>query len=109
MKTFDLTTEYATYKDCYFIINKYQMSDGVALEIWNDEDGPIARITTCITPVFKANEAYLDTNNCPWAEELVKKLGIAKHANGLAISGFCRYPLYEFDMDKVNEYVEGGE
>lgn len=109
MKKFDLTTEYATYKDCYFIINKYQKSDSVALEIWNDEDGPIARITTYITQVFKANEAYLDTNNCPWAEELVKKLGIAEYANGVASSGFCIYRLYEFDMDKVKEYAEGGE
>ena len=47
----------------------------------------------------------VDINTCPWAEEFIKtnKLGIPC---GVTItSGYCEYPLYIFDLDKL----EGGE
>lgn len=102
-KTFDVETEFATYKDCYFMIAHYAMDNSLALEIWNDEDGPIADLTRCLGNA-KENESYLDMNNCPWARDLVNKLGIGKFTGVLQGSGFCIYPLYEFDIEKVKEY-----
>ena len=44
--------------------------------------------------------AYLDTNNCPWAEEFIKDNNIAKPVEGVVgYSGFCQYPLYEFNLE----------
>ncbi len=103
MKTFDLTTRYETYKNCYFIINTYYADESLALEIWNNEEGPIAGLTTCLGSATKGY-AYLDINNCPWAIDLVNKLGIGADTGKIERSGFCFYPLYEFNMEKVKEY-----
>ena len=104
-KRFDVTTEYETYKDCYFILDRYMEDNSVYLAIWNDEDGPIADLTRCLG-LAEDGYGYLDMNNCPWAANLVKELEIAKDTGMTQRSGYCIYPLYEFDIDKVNEYVK---
>lgn len=105
MKKFDVVTQYETYKDCYFLKGTYS-DKSMFLRIWNDEEGPIADLTTCLgIGNGKENFSYLDMNNCPWAANLVEKLEIAKDTGVTQRSGYCIYPLYEFDMDKVNEYV----
>lgn len=44
--------------------------------------------------------AYLDTNNCPWAVEFLQDNEIAKPVEGaIGVSGFCTYPLYEFNLE----------
>ncbi len=46
------------------------------------------------------NQAYLDTNNCPWAVEFLQDNEIAKPVDGvIGVSGFCTYPLYEFNLE----------
>ena len=42
------------------------------------------------------NAAYMDTNNFPWVTEFLDK-GIAKDTGFTRRSGFCEYPLYQFD------------
>ena len=47
------------------------------------------------------SHAFIDTNNCPWAEEFLQENGIAKPdpRNIHGMSGFCTYPLYEFNPE----------
>lgn len=47
------------------------------------------------------SHAYIDTNNCPWAEEFLQENGIAKPdpRDIYGMSGFCTYPLYEFNPE----------
>lgn len=47
------------------------------------------------------SHAFIDTNNCPWAEEFLQENGIAKPdpRNIYGMSGFCTYPLYEFNPE----------
>ena len=47
------------------------------------------------------SHAYIDTNNCPWAEEFLQENGIAKPdpRDIYGMSGFCAYPLYEFNPE----------
>ena len=104
MKTFALKTKYATYENCYFLINSYVASDSVAVDIFSDEEGPIAGLTVYIDEENRGSQAYLDTNNSPWAPELVQELGVARFLGKWGQSGYCTYPLYELDMDKLNEY-----
>lgn len=52
------------------------------------------------------NVAYIDTNNCPFAEELLNQ-GIAENTGLTKQSGFCTYPLWHFNEDFLKEY--GGE
>ena len=42
------------------------------------------------------NCAYIDTNNCPFADQLLT-LGIAVDTGLTKKSGFCTYPLWQFD------------
>ncbi len=96
-------TPYSTYKDCYLRRNGYKANKKMELELWNDEDGPIATLTVCL-PYERGteeDEAYVDTNNCPWAIDFLKAYGIAEQTNVYGHSGYCTYPLMKFDMDKV--------
>ena len=47
--------------------------------------------------------AYVDTNNCPWVLEFLEDNHIAKPTGIYAPSGYCVYPLYEFDRNAVFE------
>lgn len=67
MASLEVKTEWAVYKDCFLQVARYQADNSRAIEIWNNEDGPIARITVCITGSGLAeDETVIDTNNCPW-------------------------------------------
>lgn len=48
------------------------------------------------------NAAYIDTNNCYFAEQLLDS-GIAEPTALYKNSGYCRYPLWIFTEDFLNE------
>lgn len=52
------------------------------------------------------NCAYIDTNNCPFANEILKT-GIARDMGVTKQSGYCTYPLWEFDKKFLQQI--GGE
>ena len=52
------------------------------------------------------NCAYIDTNNCPFAEQLLDQ-GIAEPTGLTKSSGFCEYPLWVFKEEFLQEI--GGE
>lgn len=45
--------------------------------------------------------AYVDINNCPWAENFIQENGLGEFAGKWCSSGFCAFPLYKFDMEKI--------
>ena len=51
------------------------------------------------------NAAYIDTNNCPFADQLLK-YGIAKKTGFTKNSGYCSYPLWIFNEDFLKEIGE---
>ena len=57
---------------------------------------------------------FLDTNNCPGIGEALESAGLAEKYTrfGSSVekqSGFCSYPLYEFNLDNLAEYVPQSE
>ena len=48
------------------------------------------------------NCAYIDTNNCDFADQLLKA-GIGKDTGFYKASGFCTYPLWVFDENFLKE------
>lgn len=64
---------------------------------WSD----FAQITVNLqSPLQDETHAFLDINNCPWVEEFLCDNGIAKPVEGITMkSGFCTYPLYEFNTE----------
>lgn len=61
-------------------------------------------ITVNLGDILPPYCAYLDTNNIRNVEELVlTEYGIGKFTNFIGKSGYCTYPLYMFDKDKLAE------
>ena len=52
------------------------------------------------------DEAYVDTNNCPWAVALLEENGFAERTGRTRRSGYCEYPAMKFDRSKMAEFEE---
>lgn len=116
MALLEVRTEWAVYKDFFLQVARYQADNSRAIEIWNNEDGPIARITVCIAGSGLAeDETVIDTNNCPWAMELIEQHGFGQATGRMVRSGYCTYPAVKLDDDTYmvqefdNELVFMGE
>lgn len=89
-------------------LGRYGSNDTLAISLWCDE-GPFARLT-----VNLANHkpplpyAYVDMNNNPWAEEFIQRYGLGENTGDQAQSGYCWYPLYKFDLDKLRQIEKDG-
>lgn len=99
-----LRTEFRVYEGVYLQVGKYQADDSMAIQAWSRHDGPIASITVCLCDrSLGEGEAYVDTNNCPWAVDFIEQEGLGKRTGRMGRSGFCTYPIVKFDMQKVKE------
>lgn len=77
-----------------------QKNIGISFD-WEGEYGlePFAVLTKNFGKFLALkNAAYVDTNNCPFAKELLTQ-GIAVDTGAIKQSGFCEYPLWEFNED----------
>lgn len=97
-KKYDVTME----------ISRYQQNGGLALKMnyMDEEFGcmmPFATLTVNLGYRPDYGCAYVDTNNCPWAEDLINKNGLGVFTGKTCMSGYCEYPLYRFDLDKIRE------
>lgn len=107
MTFLEVRTKWAVYKNCFLRMTRYQADNSRAIEIWNREDGQIARITVCITGSMLAeDETVLDTNNCPWAVEFVESNGLGENTGRTVRSGYCVYPIVKLNIEKIGEYLE---
>lgn len=85
---------------------------GLALELYQVDEGsgdmePYACLTTSFGEFIGIKDsAYIDTNNCPFAEQLLEQ-GIAEPTGLSKTSGFCQYPLWIFKKEFLQEV--GGE
>lgn len=103
-----VTTRWATYPNCHISLNNYSADGSLCVELWNNEDGTIARLTTCLSDKSLkgkgANYSYLDGNNCPWAMDFIETYGLGKNTWHIKISGYCFYPLIEWNMEELKNY-----
>lgn len=94
-------------KSTALLVGSYVDSYFEGIEIWNNEDGPIARITVCIAGSGLAEDkTVIDTNNCPWAMEFIKQHGLGQATGRMVRSGYCTYPVVKLDIEKIGEYLE---
>ena len=83
-------------------VRKVKYYDGnLGIDLFEPGEGPFARLTTNLCQKLPENQAHLDTNNCPWAEEFVQENKLGKPVGKFGFSGYCVYPLYEFDMGVI--------
>lgn len=75
----------------------------LAIQLYYDE-GPFARLTVNLPEsdaLGEAGFAFIDTNNVPWAEQFLADTGLAQKTCLYAHSGYCDYPLYQFDLNAL--------
>ena len=106
MKTLSLQN-YGEKHKLVVSLDKYANNGNLAITLLEKTEygyEPYAFLTTN-TGLFLPDDnlAVVDTNNCPWAERLIERYGLGEFFSVTA-SGFCRYPVYSFDMEKLKEY-----
>lgn len=81
------------YKDFYY-------SNGcVFYGLVDKNEEPYADLTVNLNSPFQSkSKAFLDINNCPWAEDFVTANGLGEFTGIMGHSGYCDYPLYDFSL-----------
>lgn len=69
---------------------------------------PFADMTVNIDGPCLPYCGYVDTNNCPELEEFIVKNGLGEFTDMVGNSGFCQYPLYMFNAEKLRELEPDG-
>lgn len=80
----------------------YALSGTLAIVAHTTDGDPFATLTVNLMSKEQSeNRAYVDSNNCPWAEKFIVENNLGKPVCGIyEVSGYCLYPLYEFDLAK---------
>lgn len=98
-------TEYGNYEITSVAMSRYRADNSLAIELYTEYE-PFARLTVCLLDKLKENESYVDTNNCPWAEDFIREYKLGEIV-GYKASGYCLYPRVAFNMDRIRElFVE---
>lgn len=93
----------------YFELNKYKVrvsfdkyanNQSLAVKLITDEEDIFAVVSVNLTESWfiPKNSAFIDVNNCPFAEKFLIENNIAKPVGIYSQSGFCSYPLYDFSQ-----------
>lgn len=104
-----------TYKINRIELNRYTADNALAIQLYCiDKDygfeEPFATLTVCLglDKIIKPNDnrSFLDTNNCSWSEEFVEKYNLGKPTGFNGVSGYCTYPLYEWNIEELKKYTK---
>ena len=96
------------YKIIGIEINNYTSNGNTAISLICLDDNipsPFATITVNFDEKLEKDMAYIDTNNCPWAESILTENNWGVPTGKQMASGFCIYPLYKLNLEdniKVN-------
>ena len=91
--------------DCWVTVDRYVRDMSLAIQLWCD-DGPFATLTVCLVDkTLDPGESYVDTNNCPWAMEMIEEFGLGVPTGRTGVSGFCSYPVVKWDMDALMKHT----
>ena len=85
--------QYANNGRLYLVLSNYRDGD---LE-------PFADVTVNIDAPVPDYCGYLDTNNLSKVEKFVTENDLGEFTGIMGQSGYCQYPLYLFNVDKLRE------
>ena len=78
------------------------------VEVDGEYPEPFADLTVNISAPCPDYCGYVDINNCPELEGFIEKHGLGEFTGLMGSSGFCSYPLYLFDPEKLREVAPEG-
>lgn len=97
-KTYQLNVHDETFKVTLYTMHYWDENLVVEMDYF-DEDfkcyAPFCTLSVNLDESIPPDQFFVDTNNCPWAEQFLQENNIAKPVGRCGHSGFCTYPLYE--------------
>ena len=99
-------SEYTGDSEVQLDIQTYQNNGRIFIGLITNEDGypePFADVTVNIDAPAPNYCGYLDTNNLSNVERFVCENDLGEFTGLTGRSGFCEYPLYLFNVDKLRE------
>lgn len=88
-----------------FIKDTYATTGNTYLELGDFENNePWTVITVNVLPL-EDEFICVDTNNSPTAKHILKRLKIAEDTGRTLSSGYCVYPIYKLNNDKLEKYL----
>ena len=95
-------TAFGTYEVTAFK-TQYRNNNSLAVQLLDEDGSPFGMLTVNLpeTRELKDNEQFVDVNNCPWAPEFIRGNALGEPTGRMGQSGFCSYPLYAFDLNKL--------
>lgn len=104
-KTYQYKSEWGETYNLAIEKHTYSNNGSLALELIDvDGNESFAVITTNLpfSDTLEKNQQFVNINELPDICEWLEKNKIAKKVKGAsATSGFCTYPVYEFDLSKI--------
>ena len=104
-KIFNVTTDYC--KDRVICVPLQYGNKTLAIRLLcvegNQVTAPFATLTVnlCQPSYQNDTDAFVDTNNNPFAEEFIEKNKIGMSLDLVGSSGYCLYPLYRFNLEAL--------
>ena len=102
LKYYNKTFNLIPYKDAYARDNSLAI---VLYDVKNKETFEVISTNLDFSIELNPDEAFIDTSK-EWAIRFIEENKLAKKIQRMAISGFCRYQAYKFNLDKINGAAE---
>ena len=98
-----ITTEFGTY-EVTATAAYYASNDSLAIVLDEARERFVTLTVNLDASDYCAKDcAFVDTNNCPWAGTFIRENALGVPTGRYAYSGFCIYPEYKFDLEKLKE------
>jgi hypothetical protein len=86
---------------CEMEVKRY-LNGNTAIQLWNEEEGPIATATVNLGEKLPRNQAYIkDYSENTGMLDALKEAGIVKKVVSMKQSGWVMIPLCELDLEKL--------
>lgn len=105
------TSRFTGETDVAFDIQQYMNNGNMYIGLGCNEEGylePFADLTVNLGDTTPNYCAYVDTNNLPDAETFIEDNELGTFTGFVKRSGYCEYPLYMFNPDKLRELCPEG-
>lgn len=110
-KLLELNTQWGSKEQVQLEINTYLNNNGLYIGLLSKtEDGMESYGDLTVNLVDKAPDycAYVDMNNMPELEKFIEDNELGEFTGLMQRRGFCEYPLYLFNVDKLRELCPEG-
>ena len=107
----ELKTQFGTTENVTLTVNTYVDSNSLYVGMTTADDGfpePYGDVTVNLLVPVPSYCAFVDTNNMPELEGFLVKNKIAEFTGIEQRSGYCSYPLYLFDAEKMRGLCPDG-